>query len=336
MTREAVMEKQSNTVEGETVETTERALATREPMVIMPAMSINQAVERYGAMTDFVGKILREGIDFGVIPGTGTKPTLLKPGAEKLTTFFGLIVRFETLEKVLDWTGENHGGEPFFYYEHKCKLYRQDQLVGEGMGSCNSWEKKYRWRVASITCPDCGQAAVIKGKAEYGGGWICWAKKGGCGNKWEDGDPAIEKQERGIIPNENPADLVNTISKMSQKRSLVSATLITVNASEFFTQDIEDMVQSPAPPPPPPVKFKLPEGLEWLADVEPCHDVDTMDWEAFKAAAIKQFGHNDSAQTSEILTKHLGDNWGKDYTKTQLWELLNSLKTDDSKDESPF
>lgn len=33
--------------------------------------------------------ILREGVDYGVIPGTGSKPSLLKPGAEKLLQWFG-------------------------------------------------------------------------------------------------------------------------------------------------------------------------------------------------------------------------------------------------------
>jgi hypothetical protein len=37
------------------------------------------------------------------------------------------------------------------------------------------------------TCPECGKSkAVIKGKAEYGGGWLCFGKKGGCGAKWQD------------------------------------------------------------------------------------------------------------------------------------------------------
>lgn len=36
-------------------------------------------------------------------------------------------------------------------------------------------------------------------------------------------------------------DLVNTILKMAQKRALIAATLIACNASEMFTQDIEDI-----------------------------------------------------------------------------------------------
>jgi hypothetical protein len=43
------------------------------------------------------------------------------------------------------------------------------------------------------------------------------------------------------VPNPDVADLVNTIDKVAQKRALIAATLIAVNASEFFTQDVEDM-----------------------------------------------------------------------------------------------
>lgn len=42
-------------------------------------------------------------------------------------------------------------------------------------------------------CPECKKTdAVIKGKAEYGGGYLCFKKKGGCGAKW-----ATEKQTAG-------------------------------------------------------------------------------------------------------------------------------------------
>lgn len=207
---------------------------------IMPVMNIEQAVSRRQAIIDFTKRIMVPNTDFGAIPGT-SKPTLLKPGAEKLTTLFGLSPRFEIVEKELDWTGERHGGEAFFYFQYRCALWRGDILAGEGVGSCNSWEKKYRWRTASRACPNCGKETIIKGKAEYGGGWLCFAKKGGCGAKFGENDPSIVDQEIGQVPNDNPADLVNTLDKMAQKRALVAATLIAVNASEFFTQDVEDM-----------------------------------------------------------------------------------------------
>ena len=206
----------------------------------MPAMSIELAVERYNTITEFVSRVLRRDVDYGVIPGTD-KFTLLKPGAEKLTTFFGLSTRFQLIERIEDWTGENYGGEPFFYYLYRCQLFRGDLLVAEADGSCNSRETKYRYRDAQRKCPDCGQAAIIKGKEDYGGGWLCFRKKGGCGAKFSTGDSQIETQQVGRISNPDIADQVNTIQKMGQKRALIAVTLLAVNASEFFTQDIEDM-----------------------------------------------------------------------------------------------
>jgi hypothetical protein len=217
------------------------ALQIRETdsAAIMPAMSIQDAVDRHQMVVQFVGAMLKSDIDYGVIPGTN-KPTLLKPGAEKLLTFFGLTKRFTVLEKVEDWRGGDHGG-PFFYYMYRCALYNGDRLIAESDGSCNSHESKYRWRKAERECPTCGKAAIIKGRDEYGGGWVCFKKKDGCGAKFRDGDASIEGQQVGRVENPDMADLVNTIQKMAQKRALIAATLLAVNASEFFTQDLEDM-----------------------------------------------------------------------------------------------
>lgn len=213
---------------------------TSNDMAVMPIVNISQAVERRNQLVSFVKEIMVPGIDFGTIPHTNDKAVLLKPGAEKLTTFFGLSKQFEIIERVEDWTGKDHGGELFFYYLYRCRLYRGDLLIAEGDGSCSSFESKYRYRKASRSCPDCGAEAIIKGRAEYGGGWLCYRKKGGCGAKYPDGDPTIEGQEVGRILNEDISDQVNTIQKMAQKRALVAATLLAVNASEFFTQDLED------------------------------------------------------------------------------------------------
>src|SRR4029079_16350667 len=100
----------------------------------------------------------------------------------------------------------------------------------------------YRGRQGERKCPSCGHSAIIKGKEEFGGGWLCFLKKGGCGSKFRTGDPAIESQQVGRTLNQDIYDQVNTIQKIAQKRSLVSAALLGVNASEFFTQDMEDLV----------------------------------------------------------------------------------------------
>src|SRR5918912_1746888 len=151
-------------------------LAPVERSQFMPAMSIELAVERYNTITEFVSRVLRRDVDYGVIPGT-EKFTLLKPGAEKLTTFFGLSTRFQLIERIEDWTGADYGGEPFFYYLYRCQLYRGEMILAEADGSCNSSATKYRWREAQRLCPVCNQAAIIRGKEEYGGGWICFRKK---------------------------------------------------------------------------------------------------------------------------------------------------------------
>jgi hypothetical protein len=217
------------------------SLAPLEHQSFMPVLSIQQAVERFNTVVEFVRTVMREGIDYGRIPGTD-KPTLLKPGAEKLCTLFGLACRFELVRSVEDWDGSQHEGEPFFYYLYRCQLWRGDGILSEGDGSCNSFEQKYRYREAQRRCPSCGLAAIIKGKEEYGGGWLCFKKKGGCGMKFADEDAEITSQPVGRVPNENIADQVNTIQKMAQKRALIAATLLAVNGSEFFTQDGEDRI----------------------------------------------------------------------------------------------
>lgn len=213
-----------------------------DELMFMPVMDMQVAIERRNHLVKFVQSIMKDGVDYGKIPGAGDKPTLLKPGAEKLATFFGLTPIFIPISVTEDWTGDEHKGEPFFYYRYRCELHRNGNLIASSEGSCNTWESKYRYRKGERVCPECGQAAIIKGKKEYGGGWVCFKKKGGCDTKFKDGDNAIEKQDVGRILNPDVADLVNTVQKMAQKRSLIAATLLAVNASEFFTQDIEDMV----------------------------------------------------------------------------------------------
>lgn len=74
--------------------------------------------------------------DFGVIPGTG-KPTLLKPGAEKLIMLLGLTTEFEIIESERDFD------EGFFQYQVRCTLLKSGISVTQGFGSCNTMEKKY-------------------------------------------------------------------------------------------------------------------------------------------------------------------------------------------------
>lgn len=208
-----------------------------------PVLTIVEVLERQDMIRQYAAAVMREGEDYGVIPGTGTRKVLLKPGAEKLVRIFGLTPRFTDVKIEEDWTGEAHGGEMFFAYTIKCSLYRNEVFMGDADGSCNSWEKKYRYSSRQRRCPVCGAEAIITGKREYGGGFICFDKKGGCKAKFGDNDPRITSQSTEQVADPDIADKVNTIRKMAEKRALVASCLITVGASEFFTQDME----TPAP-----------------------------------------------------------------------------------------
>jgi hypothetical protein len=102
-------------------------------------VTVAQARQRIRELQEFVQAAMIEGVDFGKIPGT-PKPTLYKPGAEKLCEIYGLAPIADVVNRVEDW--ENG----FFQYETKCRLIskRTGVIVAEGLGSCNSKEKRYR------------------------------------------------------------------------------------------------------------------------------------------------------------------------------------------------
>jgi len=107
-------------------------------------ITLQQMGEDLNRLTKFVKEILKRDQDFGVIPYTGKKPTLLKPGAEKLLKFFRYVPRFNLIEKVMDWNPNN----PFFYFNYNCTIYDRvtGEIVAEANGSCNSREKKYAYK----------------------------------------------------------------------------------------------------------------------------------------------------------------------------------------------
>lgn len=288
---------------------------------LAPVIAVQDALIAYQAKKDLIDGIMKAGVDYGIIPGS-TKNTLLKAGAEKATSFFGLSARFKDAQVVEDFTGKDHGGEAFFFYRRTCELWRGEHLVASVDGSCNSFEKKYRYRSAERVCPHCGKSAIIKGKAEYGGGWVCFKKKDGCGAKFGDNDPAIVSQEAGQVKNPDVADQANTILKMADKRALVAATLIATGLSEYFTQDIEDFVHAS-------------DVVEGFVAEHPAENInqetgatelaieliDPMgDW-AVKFAA-KEWNVDASVAAKEIASRKLG----KKFDKTEFIEIVRGEK----------
>ncbi len=199
-------------------------------------VSVETIQRQMVAIDDLKSKVMRNNVDYGVIPGCGDKPTLLKAGAERLLQLFRLrpIIRLEHVEL-------EKGHREYTAY---CDIIDPSgEAIGTGIGVCSTMESKYRWRKSERKCPQCGAEAIIKGKAQYGGGWVCFKKKGGCGAKYEDGDQEIESQIVGRVENPDIADQYNTVAKMAKKRSLVDGTLTTTGASGLFTQDVEDIAR---------------------------------------------------------------------------------------------
>lgn len=182
---------------------------------------------------EIMHEVMKKDVHFGNIPGTD-KPSLLKAGAEKLCMVFRFGPDYEIVDK------EREGDH--LTITSKCTLTHipTGLKVGSALGSCSTMESKYAYRKGVRKCPQCGKEAIIKGKAEFGGGWFCFAKKEGCGAKFSDGDPAIEDQQTGRVANEDKADQFNTVLKMSNKRALLAAVLNATAASDIFNQDLLD------------------------------------------------------------------------------------------------
>lgn len=215
----------------------------RSSVLLMPVMDVATAMSRLEEFQQFIAVYLQEskdggndGGDYGIIPGT-KKKTLLKSGSDKLCEVYGLYDEYVVISSVEDWD------KGLFDYTLKCllKSRRDDSMVGTGVGSCSSFESKYRWRDQSRSCPSCKASAIIKGSEQYGGGWVCWKKKDGCGKKFEADDKAIIGQSVGRIDNPDIIDIKNTVLKMAKKRAKIDATIGATRSSGIFTQDMEDL-----------------------------------------------------------------------------------------------
>jgi hypothetical protein len=158
--------------------------------------------------------LMTRDVHYGVIPGTD-KPTLLKPGAEKLCAAFHIAPKFEI---------EDLSFDDVIRYRVTCRGFHQATgvLLGEGSGECSSNEEKYKWRRANGREFD--DTSENRRRVKYGY------------NK-----AAREQFEIRQIRTES-ADLANTVLKMAQKRAHVAMTLIVLAASDVFTQDVEDGV----------------------------------------------------------------------------------------------
>lgn len=202
-------------------------LATSCGYDMIPVEQIKRQTDQVKAL---MASCMSEGMHYGKIPGCGDKPTLLQPGAQKLTMMFGLADTYEISREDLP-NGHRE-------YTVKCLLVSKATglVQGSGVGLCSTMEKKYRYRNVSdfeITDQTIPQDARER-KQEY--------RKQGFGMKKVDGQWCWVKY-MDSTQQENPdiADTYNTVLKMACKRALVAAVLNTLAVSDLFTQDVEDL-----------------------------------------------------------------------------------------------
>ncbi len=186
------------------------------------AMTVQEMTSQVRTIQEYMNSVMKKDEHYGVIPGTA-KPSLLKPGAEKLCLAFRLDPNYEIIREMRE--------KDFIAYTVKCTLYHipTSQEVASGVGSCNSRETKYRYRSQNTGKPVPEEYWKNRNPEILGGVQYSVRKK--------DKNWYIFEQ----IENENPWDLDNTLIKMACKRALVAATLNATAASDIFTQDIEDM-----------------------------------------------------------------------------------------------
>lgn len=105
-------------------------------------LTANDIKSQVALIQDVMKTVMLKGEHYGVIPGCGDKPALLKPGAEKLNLTFRMAPDPQT--EVVD-LGSGHRE-----YRVKCEMrsIKAGQLLGAGVGSASTMETKWRYRNA--------------------------------------------------------------------------------------------------------------------------------------------------------------------------------------------
>lgn len=166
----------------------------------------------------FFKEVMVPNEDYGVIPGTGDKPSLLKPGAEKLSEFYGYAPTIRSIEEEKDIQTGFYRARVTVTLVHK----RTGTLIADGIGEANTYEGRYRYRWT----PEWKLPQGIDKDALH-----CEERK-----KRDGGTYMMYRME-----NEDLWSLWNTVLKMGKKRALVDAVLSATRSSGIFTQDVEDM-----------------------------------------------------------------------------------------------
>lgn len=191
----------------------EGAVIVRERM----SLTASEIRSQVNLIQEVMQAVMKKDTHYGIIPGC-QKPSLWKPGAEKLLVTFRVASDPETVDLSTPEVAR-------YRVTRKGFSILTGAAVGSAVGECSSDEDKYKWRGA--VCDAEFKAAPEDGRRL----------------KYRRDGTTVEQVRM------NPADVANTILKMADKRAYVALALNVTAASDIFTQDIEDlpegMIQAP-------------------------------------------------------------------------------------------
>jgi len=176
------------------------------------ALTAQQIRTNVNLIQQVLKSVFVKDVHYGTIPGT-PKPTLYKPGAEKIMVLF----RLNGKPHIKDLSTPDE-----IRYRVSVMVTHQvtKHEIGWGVGECSSNETKYKW--IGVKFPTDWDGTPEDRRREI----------------WKQGR---EKPYKVQQVRANISDVANTVLKMAKKRALVDATLTCTAASDVFDQDIEDM-----------------------------------------------------------------------------------------------
>lgn len=197
------------------------AISVVPQQAVVPWKSTSAIKQRAEAIQNLLREVMNEATegsnwdgDFGKIPGTGGKPSLLKAGSEKILAMF---------EMAVDPIVEDLSTEDCRRYRVTCRIIHapSGNFLGSGVGECSTDETKYKWK-KTYSKPEFDATDPERRKIKY--------------SSFKDRNGMTTNKEEMQIRTE-PADLANTVLKMAKKRAQIDATLTVTGASSMFTQD---------------------------------------------------------------------------------------------------
>lgn len=200
-------------------------LTTTSQQSSSKVMTLESIIDQSRRIDALLKSYMTADVHYGVIPGT-KKPSLLQPGAEKIALLLGICAKYE-------FQRDEYSGNHREYTVTASFYYRDGSIAGQGIGSCSTLERKYRYRSENTGIPVPAEywdhnrdTLYLAEQLGYEGpGHNLTVKK-------TDGKWVIYQQTE----NSDIADQWNTALKMARKRAFIDGVRSIAGISDMFEQ----------------------------------------------------------------------------------------------------